>query len=548
MPELMVWPPPKVLGTSEGDITVERPHGGTPEVSSVVPGVQGAPPGVPFAPSAAAVTAPAPALPGATVSVMAATSTPHDWLERPEGLVGSVLGSRYRITSFIGRGPMGIACEGESSRGRQVTLKLMPRAPELPLEHFAWQVRQALALAHFDHPNVAPFSDFGALDDGSAFVSRPRTPGVTLRTILRQGGLPMRRALSITRELASALSAAHAQDISHGRLKPENVIVHGGSQPGDLVKIVDFGMASLPVNLRAVAPSENEARRLALRTRIYLPPNAAGSNPRIDVYALGVMLFEMISGQPPFVLEAMPPAGPQMPPLSFAQVNPTLSVPPSVNELVLGLLHPQAAEHGLNAAQAVQMLDALLGRPSVAAPDPVTSQMPSAPPPRKKREPRPETPTVAPPDIQAFTAPNSAALVWPSSPAPPPLNASSFPPLPQGVATFPPPAVAAAPSPMSSFPPPTVTPPPPPAAPASMPPPMPPSMRQQPPSSLHNPAAPPSMRDPGRADEPFTTPSFPPPAGLPTGIGTTSDDDEEFRPSFIGRLKRLFTKKRPDGF
>src|SRR5690349_22024149 len=231
MPELMVWPPPKVLGTSEGDITVERPHGGAPEVSSVV-GV-GAPPGVPFAPSAAAVTAPAPALPGATVSVMAATATPHDWLERPEGLVGSVLGSRYRITSFIGRGPMGVACEGESSRGRQVTLKLMPRAPELPLEHFAWQVRQALALAHFDHPNVAPFSDFGALDDGSAFVSRPRTPGVTLRTILRQGGLPMARALSIARELASALATAHAQDISHGRLKPENVIVHGGARPGD---------------------------------------------------------------------------------------------------------------------------------------------------------------------------------------------------------------------------------------------------------------------------------------------------------------------------
>ena len=112
MPELMVWPPPKVLGTSEGDITVERPHGGAPEVSSVVTGVQGAPPAVPFAPSAAALTAPAPPLPGATVSVMAATGTPHDWLERPEGLAwftGSVIGSRYRITSFIGRGPMGVA-------------------------------------------------------------------------------------------------------------------------------------------------------------------------------------------------------------------------------------------------------------------------------------------------------------------------------------------------------------------------------------------------------------------------------------------------------
>src|SRR6187551_2747861 len=149
MPIGMVWPPPKVTAGAEGEVTVERPHGGAPEVSAVVQPMQ----------SAGPVASPAPALPGATVSVMAATATPRDWLERPEGLIGCVLGSRYRITSLLGRGPMGIACEGESSRGRQVTLKLLPRAPELAVEHFAWQVRQALALAHFDHPNVSPLSD-----------------------------------------------------------------------------------------------------------------------------------------------------------------------------------------------------------------------------------------------------------------------------------------------------------------------------------------------------------------------------------------------------
>src|SRR5436190_448902 len=116
----MVWPPPKVLATSEGEVTVERPQGGNPDASGVVPGMQ------PMHGAAAAVTTPAPALPGATVSVMAATAIPRDWLERPEALIGSVLGSRYRVTSVIGRGPMGIACEGESSRGRQVTLKLLP--------------------------------------------------------------------------------------------------------------------------------------------------------------------------------------------------------------------------------------------------------------------------------------------------------------------------------------------------------------------------------------------------------------------------------------
>src|SRR3954449_433147 len=103
MPELMVWPPPKVLGTQEGEITVERPHGAGPDASSVTPGQQHHQQHA----VSAAVTTPAPALPGATVSVMAATATPRDWLERPEGLLGCVLGSRYRVTSIIGRGPMG---------------------------------------------------------------------------------------------------------------------------------------------------------------------------------------------------------------------------------------------------------------------------------------------------------------------------------------------------------------------------------------------------------------------------------------------------------
>jgi serine/threonine protein kinase len=538
----MVWPPPKVTAGAEGEVTVERPHGGAPDVSAVVPGVQ------PMR-SAGPVTSPAPAMPGATVSVMAATATPRDWLERPEGLIGCVLGSRYRITSLLGRGPMGIACEGESSRGRQVTLKLLPRAPDLPVEHFAWQVRQALALAHFDHPNVAPISDFGPLDDGSSFVSRARVPGVTLRTILRQGGLPIGRALDITRQVTAALVTAHAQDITHGRLKPENIIVQGGARGSDMVKVVDFGMAGLNVNLRAVAPNENEQRRLALRTRMYLPGEVLGG-AAIDVYSLGVMLFEMIAGQPPIAIESLPASGPQPAPLSFAQCNPALSVPASVNELVQALLNPRASEHGLDAVRLGQMLDALLGRPSIAPPEPVTAQIQSALPPAVSlREPQPPA-RMPPPDVHAFTAPSAASLVWPSSPPPASGHQHSYPPLPPAFSgsTFPPAPSSFGqqqPQRASSYPPlpqPAhaqreprgVTPSLPPVATAvgSYPPPV--STRQ---------AAP-------VVDAPFGTPSFPPPAALPTGIAIGKSDDVELdlRPSFIGRLKRLFGKKPPADF
>jgi serine/threonine protein kinase len=534
MPIGMVWPPPKVTAGAEGEVTVERPRGGVPEASAA-----GAAP----MQSAGPVASPAQALPGATVSVMAATAIPRDWLDRPEGLIGCVLGSRYRITSLLGRGPMGIACEGESSRGRQVTLKLLPRAPELPVEHFAWQVRQALALAHFDHPNVAPISDFGPLDDGSSFVSRARVPGVTLRTILRQGGLPIGRALDITRQVTSALATAHAQDITHGRLKPENIIVQGGSRGGDMVKVVDFGMAGLPVNLRAVAPNENEQHRLALRTRMYLPGGALTSSAT-DVYSLGVMLFEMIAGQPPIAIESLSGPGPQPAPLSFAQCNPTLSVPASVIELVQALLDPRASEHGLDAGRVGQMLDALLGRPSVAPPEPVTAQLQSALPPAVSLR-EPPAAKMPPPDIHAFAAPRASSLMWPSSPPPASGHQHSYPPLPPAFSgsTFPPAPRSSAQPPQRGTHPPLpqpghaqreplgATPSMPPVATAigSYPPPV--STRQAPPV----------------VDSPFATPSFPPPAALPTGIGGGKSDDVELelRPSFIGRLKRLFGKKPP---
>jgi len=610
----MVWPPPKVLKSPEGDVTGERPLASPPEVSSVLPGVvlheavhHGAVhhEAVHYEP----VRPHPPALPGATVSVMAATAVPRDWLERPEALIGCVLGSRYRVVGVIGRGPMGIACEGESSRGRQVTLKLLPRAPELPVEHFAWQLRQALALAHFDHPSVTPISDFGPLEDGGAFVSRSRVAGVTLRTIVRQGPLPLARSLDIARQVAAALAAGHSQDIAHGRLKPENIIVHGGPRPGDAVKVVDFGMAGLPVNLRAVAPNESEARRLALRTRIYLPADLTGASPALDIYSLGVVLFEMIAGQPPFAFETPPPPGAEPAPMSFAQCNPAVVVPASVNELVFALLHPKALEHGLNAARVGEMLDGLLGRASVApAAEPVTAQLPSA----ASRALRPEqTSKVVAADAQTFAAPSAASMVWPSSPAPAPARPHSFPPLPQGfVSTFPPRTVEAALSASEPAPgeprvielPPseprpalpllvepatgespielleatleardpqrsTATPPPPPSRRSAPPYPPPPSSRR--PAASENPAS--ARRPPSVIDEPFASPSFPPPnvsipqappspnisvanPGVdsshfpPPANGTDDLEEIELRPSFIGRLKRIFGKKRPSEF
>ena len=496
MPASMVWPPPTVLAPPEGEAPADSGGESAPQAAASKPG--SVPPPVSWS-----------AVPPQ------ATSLPPDWLQRPDALLGGVLGGRYRVTRVLGRGPMGIACEGESARGRQVTLKLIPRPPELPVEHFAWQVRQALALAHFDHAHVAPINDFGALDGGSAFVSRNRVPGVTLRSMLQQGSLPIRRSLQIVRQIALALDAAHAQDITHGRLKPENIIIQGGSAPGDTVKVVDFGMSGLPVDLRAVAPNEQDARRLALRTRLYLPAGPASvASPALDVYSLGVILFEMIAGQPPFAFETMGSGGPAGPPLSFAQCNLAIPVPAAVNDLVIAMLHPDAAQHGVNANRLVLLLDTVLGRASEAPPtfpaEPITAQHQSAPPPepRVKTERPPLAQGQSPEGTPAGTPP-----FWPSQTPTPPV---SWPPLPQGFSG-------------SSAPPPPVA--------------------YNAPTHPEYPSGPPvgvasGTYPPGPAD----MDGYPPQGFAPEGGDATDEDDTNFRPSLLGRLRRLFGKAKPGGF
>jgi serine/threonine protein kinase len=522
---------------------------------------------------------------GASAGAMP-SALPPDWLQHPEKLVGVVLSGRYRITGLLGRGPMGIACEGESSRGRQVTLKLLPKPAELAAERFAWQVRESLAMAHFDHENVIASTDFGALEGGGAFVSRNRFAGVPLRALLmRQGSLPLRRALELGRQVGLGLAAGHAQDIPHGRLKPENLLIQVATQSKpDLIKVVDFGMAQLPVDVRSVVSGENEARRLALRTRIYLPgahlPGAEGMPPSaaVDVYSLGVLLFEMIAGQAPFVFEAGGWPNLHGGTIDFARCNPQLQVPRAVEEVVLGLLVPNA---GVTALEVVAVLESLLGRSSVAPPS---------------AAPEPEMPTAQRPAV-AF-----AASVRSVEPAPatekgvaPDPRGPSWPSLPPGYPATQPPSGARPPGPPprdrrpGTLPPGTLPP-------RMMPPGMPPSGTLSPgtlpPGTLPSGGMRPGTLPPGQQFA--SVPSFPPAPLLPSpsfaeatlhsmapplspvppapgpsasyppltldrsgrpsdpspfsaSADSEGDDETEFRPSLLARLRRMFGRSKPGG-
>ena len=187
-----------------------------------------------------------------------APSPEHD-LEGEVSLVGQLLSDRYRIERHLGHGAMGSVYLAEHTlMHKRVAIKVlhaeMSRSPEV----VARFEREAVAAGHIEHPNVASASDFGKLDDGSFFLVLEYIEGIGLRDALEQyGHLPPKRALHIAAQICSALVRAHELGIVHRDLKPENVmLVDRGGDP-DFVKVLDFGIARVPIGALSVANMES---------------------------------------------------------------------------------------------------------------------------------------------------------------------------------------------------------------------------------------------------------------------------------------------------
>lgn len=225
----------------------------------------------------------------ATAAFCGACGRPHD-----AGLVGRVIAERYRVLGFVGAGGMGRVYRAEHvALEREVALKVL--APEYAgdrdlLERFR---REAVATSRLAHPNVVAALDFG-VTDGLAFFVMEWLPGLGLDEVLaRSGPMAPVRALHLAQQAAAALGAAHARRIVHRDVKPGNLMV----MPGDLIKVVDFGLAQL----RDRAGRLTDAGR-AMGTPAYLAPEqvtGAAVGPAADVYALGGVLYELLVGEPP---------------------------------------------------------------------------------------------------------------------------------------------------------------------------------------------------------------------------------------------------------
>jgi serine/threonine protein kinase len=288
----------------------------------------------------------------------------------PQSLVGVVLSGRYLVERLIGQGGMGAVYQAEHThmRKRLAVKVLHPEMSRLP-EVVARFEREAMAAAHIDHPNVAAATDFGKLDDGSFFLVLEYVEGKSLRDAIAEGRLELGRALHIARQMASALGRAHSLGIVHRDLKPENIMLVTRDGEADFVKVLDFGIAKVPVGELG---SDSRVPGLALTqlgmvygTPEYMAPEQALGQPvdaRADLYGLGAMLFEMIAGTRPYEHESkvtllgmhvtapIPHAG---------ERTPEANVPPDVDAIVTRLLAKEAADRFNDAKALVDTIDSV---------------------------------------------------------------------------------------------------------------------------------------------------------------------------------------------
>ena len=219
--------------------------------------------------------------------------------------IGKVLLDRYRLKSVIGQGGMGKVYLAEQKMGtamRDVAIKALRRDLTGEPETIARFYRECETVIQLHHPNTVRFYDFGELEDGTLFIVMEYIDGESLGHALKRGPINPERSDHLVIQICGSLQEAHTRGIIHRDLKPENILLTEQSGQDDFVKVLDFGIAK-----SAAAPGA-EANTLTrqgtvLGTPPYMSPEQFGDDavgPASDIYALGVLTYEMLTGRLPF--------------------------------------------------------------------------------------------------------------------------------------------------------------------------------------------------------------------------------------------------------
>ncbi|WP_079321032.1 protein kinase [Microbispora sp. GKU 823] len=232
-------------------------------------------------------------------------------------LVGQLLDGRYRVESRIARGGMASVYLALDVRlDRTVAVKVMHRSLAEDPQFVRRFIGEAKSVASLSHPNIVQVFDQGT-DGAHVYLSMEYVPGRTLRDVLRRRGrLPAREALEMVIPVLAALGAAHQAGLIHRDVKPENVLLADDGR----VKVVDFGLA------RAIEATNQTKTGMMIGTIGYMSPEqvtAGTADARSDVYAAGIMLFELLTGRQPY-------AGETPMSIAYRHVHETVPAPSSI--------------------------------------------------------------------------------------------------------------------------------------------------------------------------------------------------------------------------
>jgi eukaryotic-like serine/threonine-protein kinase len=215
--------------------------------------------------------------------------------------VGIVLNGRYRITELLGEGGMGLVYRGERLQlGRPVAIKFLHSPYAKSPKYMNRFEREARAMSKLSHPYCVSVIDFGVHDE--PYIVMDFVTGETLRELMDRERLSPYRALQITRQILAGLAHAHGQGVIHRDIKPGNIMVGEATGVGDHVRIFDFGLAKL----HDPGAEGDHSMATVIGTPAYMAPEqtrAEQIDARADLYAVGVLLYELLSGDKPFVGE-----------------------------------------------------------------------------------------------------------------------------------------------------------------------------------------------------------------------------------------------------
>jgi len=281
----------------------------------------------------------------------------------PDGVLGREIGGKYKVQRFLAKGGMGRVYAGhELETERSVAIKTLAVDSDDALFRRRF-FNEAAMSASLSHPNVVDVLDYGVDDDGTCYIVMELLEGETLAALVkREKRLDVAHALRIVRQVCAALTAAHAEGFIHRDLKPSNLFITPIGDEGDyVVKVLDFGLAK-----RLSADNSLTQTGSFLGSPTYMSPEQiTGTELTVasDLYNLGVLLYRMVAGRPPFVGDVASAVlvdhATKAPP-SFADTAPDLPARPQVEWVVMRCLAKSPADRFATADELDRAIHACL--------------------------------------------------------------------------------------------------------------------------------------------------------------------------------------------